>query len=150
VPVRAVIPEPRFFTLREVAAYLNVGESQVYMLVRSTALPAIRVGGRGRWRVDRERLDRYIDDLHADTAASLDRARRTRPHRRLLEDGAAALTTAEAAAAMGFTVQHVHNLVKNGRLRARKAAGKWYVSEDDVRAYRAMRRGRAARTELTR
>jgi len=93
VPVRADIQEPRFLTLKEVASYLNVGESQVYALLRSTALPAIRVGGRGRWRVDRERLDRYVEGLHADTAASLERARRTRPRRRPLDDGAATLTT---------------------------------------------------------
>jgi hypothetical protein len=34
--------EPRFFTLEEVAIYLNVSVPQVYSLVRSGDLPAVR------------------------------------------------------------------------------------------------------------
>jgi excisionase family DNA binding protein len=59
--------EPRFFTLEEVAIYLNVSVPQVYSLVRSGDLPAVKIGGRGVWRVDRKRLDEYIDRLHEDT-----------------------------------------------------------------------------------
>jgi excisionase family DNA binding protein len=39
--------EPRFFTLEQTAAYLNVSVAQVYALVRSGGLPAIKIGGRG-------------------------------------------------------------------------------------------------------
>ena len=39
--------EPRFFTLEETAHYLNVSKPQVYALVRSGELPAIKIGGAG-------------------------------------------------------------------------------------------------------
>lgn len=59
--------EPRFFTLEDVAAYLSVSVPQVYALVRSGDLPAMKVGGRGVWRVDRERLEEYIERAHQQT-----------------------------------------------------------------------------------
>ena len=59
--------EPRFFTLEDVAAYLNVSVPQVYSLVRSRELPAVKIGGRGVWRVDREQLNAYIERLHEET-----------------------------------------------------------------------------------
>ena len=60
--------EPRFLLLSDVATELNVSESQVYHMVRSGELPAIKVGGRGQWRVERARLEQYIDDKYAETA----------------------------------------------------------------------------------
>ena len=61
-------PEPRFFTLEQVAQYLNVSVPQAYSLVRSGDLPAIKLGGRGVWRVDRKQREAYIDKLHQETA----------------------------------------------------------------------------------
>ena len=55
--------EPRFFTLEQTATYLNVSVPQVYALVRSGELPAIKIGGRGIWRVDRSQLDEYLERL---------------------------------------------------------------------------------------
>ena len=55
--------EPRLFTLEQTARYLNVSRPQVYSLVRSGELPAIKLGGRGVWRVDRHQLDVYIERL---------------------------------------------------------------------------------------
>lgn len=59
--------EPRFLTLEDVATYLSVSVPQVYSLVRSGELPAIKIGGRGVWRVDRQQLDTYIERLHEET-----------------------------------------------------------------------------------
>ncbi len=59
--------EPRFFTLEQTASYLNVSPSQVYALVRSGELPAIKLGGRGVWRVDRRQLEEYIERLLEET-----------------------------------------------------------------------------------
>ena len=59
--------EPRFFTLEDVATYLNVSVPQVYSLVRSGQLPAVKIGGRGVWRVDRDQLHAYIKRLHDET-----------------------------------------------------------------------------------
>ena len=60
--------EPRFYTLEQTAAYLNVNVPQVYALVRSGELPAIKIGGRGVWRVGRDQLDAYVERLHEETA----------------------------------------------------------------------------------
>ncbi len=61
--------EPRFLVLSDVATELNVSESQVYHMVRSGELPAIKIGGRGQWRVERARLEQYIEEKYAETAA---------------------------------------------------------------------------------
>ena len=42
--------------LSDVAAELNVSDSQVYHMVRSGELPAIKIGGRGQWRVEIDKL----------------------------------------------------------------------------------------------
>ncbi|GAA0488985.1 DNA-binding protein [Paractinoplanes deccanensis] len=61
--------EPRFLLLADVAAELNVSDSQVYHMVRSGELPAIKIGGRGQWRVERAKLEAYIEQKYAETAA---------------------------------------------------------------------------------
>ena len=61
------VAEPGFLTLEDVARYLNVSVPQVYALVRSRELPAIKIGGRGVWRVGRQQLQEYIDRLHRET-----------------------------------------------------------------------------------
>lgn len=57
----------RFLTLSDVAEVLNISASQTYALVRSGALPAIKIGGRGQWRVEREQLEGYIERMYAET-----------------------------------------------------------------------------------
>ena len=51
---------PRFLALAEVAEVLNISVSQVYALVRRGELPAIKIGGRGQWRVEYTELEAYI------------------------------------------------------------------------------------------
>lgn len=51
----------RFLTLADTAEILNVSTSQAYALVRSGELPAIKVGGNGRWRIERSVLESYIE-----------------------------------------------------------------------------------------
>jgi excisionase family DNA binding protein len=62
------VVEPRFLLLSDVAAELNVSDSQVYHMVRSGELPAIKVGGRGQWRVERAKLEEYIEQKYTETA----------------------------------------------------------------------------------
>lgn len=52
--------ESRFLTLTDVAEVLNTSVSQVYALVRRGDLPAIKLGGRGQWRVERTKLEEFI------------------------------------------------------------------------------------------
>ena len=42
----------RFIPLTEVSEILDISAAQAYALVRSGDLPAIKVGGRGQWRVE--------------------------------------------------------------------------------------------------
>jgi excisionase family DNA binding protein len=59
----------RFLTLADVAETLNVSGSQAYALVRSGALPAIKIGGRGQWRVEAQALEEFITSQYRQTAA---------------------------------------------------------------------------------
>ncbi len=60
--------QPRFFTLEQVAEELNTSVAQIYALVRRGDLTAIRLGGRGQWRVERAKLEEFIDRLYQETA----------------------------------------------------------------------------------
>lgn len=59
----------RFLQLADVADLLNISSSQTYALVRSGELPAIKIGGRGQWRVERSQLEDYIQRAYTDTKA---------------------------------------------------------------------------------
>src|SRR5437764_11910383 len=58
---------PRFLQLADVAEILNISAAQTYALVRSGELPAIKVGGRGQWRVERDQLESYIQRAYTQT-----------------------------------------------------------------------------------
>lgn len=60
--------EQRFLTLSDVAEILNISASQVYALVRNKELEAIKIGGRGQWRVERDRLEDYITRMYQQTS----------------------------------------------------------------------------------
>jgi excisionase family DNA binding protein len=60
---------PRFLQLADVSEILNISASQTYALVRSGDLPAIKVGGRGQWRVEATALEEYIQRCYAETKA---------------------------------------------------------------------------------
>ena len=47
----------KFVPLTEVSEVLGVSAAQAYALVRSGDLPAIKVGGRGQWRVEVDELE---------------------------------------------------------------------------------------------
>jgi excisionase family DNA binding protein len=61
------MPTDRFLTLSDVAEVLNISDSQTYALVRSGDLEAIKIGGRGQWRVEREKLESYIARMYDQT-----------------------------------------------------------------------------------
>lgn len=67
-------PMPRkFVPLTEVSEVLGVSAAQAYALVRSGELPAIKVGGRGQWRVEVDELDAYIERMYAQTREFVNR-----------------------------------------------------------------------------
>ncbi len=62
------MPEtPRFLTLTDVAELLNTSSAQVYALVRRGELPAIKLGGRGQWRIESSKLEEFIQQLYKET-----------------------------------------------------------------------------------
>ena len=63
---------PRFLTLADVAEVLNTSSAQVYALVRRGDLPAIKIGGRGQWRVEDSQLEEYIARMYAETRTFVD------------------------------------------------------------------------------
>ena len=52
---------PRFLTLSDVAEEL----------VRSGELPAIQIGGRNQWRIERSRFEEYITERHEQTLEAI-------------------------------------------------------------------------------
>jgi excisionase family DNA binding protein len=65
-------PSPRFLTLADVAEILSTSSAQVYALVRRGDLPAIKIGGRGQWRVESSQLEAYIERLYDEARAFVD------------------------------------------------------------------------------
>jgi excisionase family DNA binding protein len=63
---------PRFLTLADVAEVLNTSSAQVYALVRRGDLPAIKIGGRGQWRVEATQLEAYIERMYDEAATFID------------------------------------------------------------------------------
>ena len=59
---------PRFLKLTDMADVLGVSSAQAYALVRSGEVPAIKVGGRGQWRVEALVLEDAIRKMYTDTA----------------------------------------------------------------------------------
>lgn len=59
--------ESRFMSLTDVAEVLSISATQAYALVRRDELVAIRVGGRGQWRVERAKLEDYIQQQYSAT-----------------------------------------------------------------------------------
>ncbi len=57
----------RFIPLTEVSEVLDISSAQAYALVRSGELPAIKVGGRGQWRVETTVLEEYIQRMYSQT-----------------------------------------------------------------------------------
>ncbi len=55
---------PRFLTLADVAEVLNTSSAQVYAMVRRGELAAIKIGGRGQWRVEASKLEEYIQRMY--------------------------------------------------------------------------------------
>jgi len=74
-----VVASERFLTLADVAEILNISASQTYALVRSGDLQGIQIGGRNQWRVERAKLEEYIEQAYKRTASNLNELPSTMP-----------------------------------------------------------------------
>lgn len=59
----------RFVPLEHVMGELSISYSQALALVRSGQLRAIKVGGRGVWRISLDAFEDYIAERYEETAA---------------------------------------------------------------------------------
>lgn len=55
---------PRFMTLTDVAEELQVSTAAVRTMVLKGELEAFQIGGRGQWRVDSQKFEAFIEELH--------------------------------------------------------------------------------------
>lgn len=62
---------PRFLTLPDVAEILNTSLAQVTALVRRGELRALKLGGRGQWRVETTELEAFIERMYVETQQQL-------------------------------------------------------------------------------
>jgi excisionase family DNA binding protein len=65
--------EPRFLSLTDVSEVLNISAAQAYALVRRGDLAAIKVGGRGQWRIEASELEAYIQRQYSQTRDFIER-----------------------------------------------------------------------------
>lgn len=65
----AVSPDSigRFLTVSDASEVLNISADEVLDLVRSSELPAIRVGSPRRWRIERTALEDFIAGKYEET-----------------------------------------------------------------------------------
>src|SRR5699024_184660 len=79
-PLRCERPEgpsmpPRFVPPGDIAGMLAISAPQAYALVRSGELRAIKIGGRGQWRVGTTQIESYIQRSYRATASYLEEER---------------------------------------------------------------------------
>jgi excisionase family DNA binding protein len=93
-------PGARFLTLVDVAEVLNTSSAQVYALVRGGDLPAIKIGGRGQWRVESSELEKYIQRMYEQTRDFVSSHRFGRPE----DDGEGSVAPHETVGSDGEPV----------------------------------------------
>lgn len=57
--------EPRFIPLTDLTKILNISARQARSLVTSGDIPAIQIGGRGVWRIEKAEVEAYIERQYA-------------------------------------------------------------------------------------
>ncbi|MFE5309680.1 helix-turn-helix domain-containing protein [Isoptericola sp. NPDC056605] len=67
------LAQPRFISVETVAKELAISNAQVYTLLRTGELPAIQVGPKRVWRIERAKLEQYIEAQYEAVRASVER-----------------------------------------------------------------------------
>lgn len=70
--------QKRFLQLTDVAEILDISMSQVLALVRRGDVRAVKIGGRGQWRVEDTELEAYIQRCYAETDSLVKRVDESR------------------------------------------------------------------------
>jgi excisionase family DNA binding protein len=74
-----VTDSPRFIDVDAVAKELAISRAQVYSLLRGGDLPAIQVGPKRVWRIERSKLEEYIERQYQATREAIERGDVTPP-----------------------------------------------------------------------
>ncbi|MGF0118768.1 helix-turn-helix domain-containing protein [Promicromonospora sp. Marseille-Q5078] len=64
---------PRFMKLEDVVSELGVSPTIVYGLCRSGELPALQIGPKRVWRIERSKFEEYIEAQYAVTRERVER-----------------------------------------------------------------------------
>jgi len=64
---KAPAMDKRFIQLNDVCDILDISATQSYALVRSGELSAIKVGGRGQWRIEISEVEAFIARMYQET-----------------------------------------------------------------------------------
>ncbi|PFG43761.1 excisionase family DNA binding protein [Isoptericola jiangsuensis] len=63
---------PRFLAVKAVADELAVTSAQVYTILRTGELPGIQIGPKKVWRIERSKLEEYIERQYGATRAAVE------------------------------------------------------------------------------
>lgn len=145
------ITQPRLLKLHDLAELLGVPDGAVLGMARSGELPAVRIGKRDPWRVDRRRLEERLDEFKIKSATWVQTQGTTKApgasSSKRSESRAAVLTrkgrtppptefmtVGEAAELLGVSWPTVINRIKDGTFEASKSKRRWLVRAADVEA----------------
>ena len=64
---------PRFLSVKDVADELAITETAVYTLLKTGEVPAIQVGPKRVWRIERAKLEEYIEARYAAARKAIER-----------------------------------------------------------------------------
>lgn len=64
-------PSPRFMRIQHITEKLATTGSQVYALLRTGELQGIQIGGRKQWRIERSKLEEWIQARYQATRQDL-------------------------------------------------------------------------------
>jgi len=73
------VTAPRFLAVDDVAEELAISRAQVYTLLKTGELLAIQVGPKRVWRIERAKLEEYIEAQYAAVRDALDRGELPQP-----------------------------------------------------------------------
>ncbi|HET9649088.1 MAG TPA: helix-turn-helix domain-containing protein [Microlunatus sp.] len=71
VPDHQPKSSPRFLKIEDVALELATSNSQIYAVLRTGELQGIQIGGRKQWRIERSKLEEWIQARYRATQQGL-------------------------------------------------------------------------------
>jgi len=128
-----------FYSLREAADYINTTRQAVYLAIKKGDLLAIRhqifnspkSAGRPQWIIKQSDLDEYRRHKHSPEKRKVDGEQifDLSKDRWSIKDSAKAL---HVALGRPYSTQHIHYLLRRGRIRGYKKGGCWVLKREEL------------------